>query len=376
MSEPATALNYRRLLLVGVLLPAALAWANHLLLHSAQVSRWDGMRIAPVFGFYVLQIGCVGWAVAKYIQPWPLRWLIYGWTMLLTDLQLLVLVNSDFSDAIRCLSSGIFAGQLSLFVVWGIMARGSIGWRLPALVVLLAVYWSCYTMLIRIGQQSWDAFVSWSDLVAMQTALLSLLCGCLRLAGFSLVIVTPDNDTVPAGTSRRSLQFGIRDVLIGTTSLALLLAVAKAGDFLTVRYLRHIYDHGFLFVFTIAISTAAVLIVALWAALGRGHVLVRAITLLVASLAVGGPLGWYCVNIGQPQAMAIWAAPNASATTAYWLQHWYAPGYWWLGWMFLAGTLLAASLVIYRTLGYRLVRGTGASQTANSGSDTYWRSAR
>jgi hypothetical protein len=376
MSEPATALNYRRLLLVGVLLPAALAWANHLLLHSAQVSRWDGMRIAPVFGFYVLQIGCVGWAVAKYIQPWPLRWLIYGWTMLLTDLQLLVLVNSDFSDAIRCLSSGIFAGQLSLFVVWGIMARGSIGWRLPALVVLLAVYWSCYTMLIRIGQQSWDAFVSWSDLVVMQTVLLSILCGCLRLAGFSLVIVTPDNDTVPAGTSRRSLQFGIRDVLIGTTSLALLLAVAKAGDFLTVRYLRHIYDHGFLFVFTIAISTAAVLIVALWAALGRGHVLVRAITLLVASLAVGGPLGWYCVNIGQPQAMAIWAAPNASATTAYWLQHWYAPGYWWLGWMFLAGTLLAASLVIYRTLGYRLVRGTGASQTANSGSDTYWRSAR
>jgi hypothetical protein len=376
MSEPATALNYRRLLLVGVLLPAALAWANHLLLHSAQVSRWDGMRIAPVFGFYVLQIGCVGWAVAKYIQPWPLRWLIYGWTMLLTDLQLLVLVNSDFSDAIRCLSSGIFAGQLSLFVVWGIMARGSIGWRLPALVVLLAVYWSCYTMLIRIGQQSWDAFVSWSDLVVMQTVFLSILCGCLRLAGFSLVIVTPDNDTVPAGTSRRSLQFGIRDVLIGTTSLALLLAVAKAGDFLTVRYLRHIYDHGFLFVFTIAISTAAVLIVALWAALGRGHVLVRAITLLVASLAVGGPLGWYCVNIGQPQAMAIWAAPNASATTAYWLQHWYAPGYWWLGWMFLAGTLLAASLVIYRTLGYRLVRGTGASQTANSGSDTYWRSAR
>jgi hypothetical protein len=229
-------------------------------------------------------------------------------------------------------------------------------------VVLLAVYWSCYTMLIRIGQQSWDAFVSWSDLVVMQTVLLSIPCGCLRLAGFSLAIVTPDNDTVPAGTSRRSLQFGIRDVLIGTTSLALLLAVAKAGDFLTVRYLRHIYDHGFLFVFTIAISTAAVLIVALWAALGRGHVLVRAITLLVASLAVGGPLGWYCVNIGQPQAMAIWAAPNASATTAYWLQHWYAPGYWWLGWMFLAGTLLAASLVIYRTLGYRLVRGTGASQ--------------
>jgi hypothetical protein len=365
MPEP-SAVNYRRLLLVGVLLPAALAWANHLLLYSAQMSRWDGLRIAPVFSFYVLQIGCVGWAVAKYVQPWPLRWIIYGWTMLLTDLQLLVLVQTDYSDAIRCLSSGIFAGQLSLFVVWGVMARGSIMWRLPALLAMFAVCWNCYLTLIRVGHESWNAYLSWSDLVVLQTVLLSFLCGCLRLVGFSLAIVSPDHDLPVASPSRRSLQFGIRDVLVGTTSLAFLLALAKAGDLLSPVYIRRIYDHGFLFVFTIAISTAAVLIVALWAALGRGHVLLRASTLLVASLAVGGPLGWYCVNIGQPQAMAIWAAPNASATAAYWLQHLYLPGYWWLGWMFLAGGLLAASLLIYRTLGYRLVRGAvsnGATQT-------------
>ena len=159
---------------------------------------------------------------------------------------------------------------------------------------------------------------------------------------------------------RHLLQFGIRDVLIGTTTLAILLALAKAGDLLTLQYVRLIYDRGFLFVFTIAISTAAVLIVALWAALGRGHILLRSAALLIVSLAVGWPLAWYCVNIGQPSRRAAMLMPNRS----YWLDHWYWPGYWWLGWMFLAGAVLVAYLVVYRTLGYRLVRTMGGKQLA------------
>ena len=258
---------------------------------------------SPLFGFYVLQIGGVGWAVATYIQPWPLRWIIYAWTMLLIDLQLAFLTQSVYSDAVRSLSSGIFAGQLSLFVVWGILASGPLVWRLPALLVVLWVYLNFYSMLVLMRQPNW-MFLNWSDLVVMQTVVLSILCGCLRLAGFSLgPFVHRSRQQGSASRPRPQIaaQFGIRDVLIGTTSLALLLALAKAGDLLTLQYVRHIYDRGFLFVFAIAIGTAAVLIVALWAALGRGHVLVRAVTLLAASLAVGWPLGWYCVNIAQPR---------------------------------------------------------------------------
>lgn len=363
-----SAVNYRRLLLVGVAMPAGLALANRLILHQGTIGYFDGMLVVALFAFYVLQIGGVSWAVATYIQPWPLRWIIYAWTMLLIDLQLAFLIQSVYSDAVPCLSSGIFAGQLSLFVVWGILARGPLVWRLPALAVVLVVYLNFYSMLVLMRQPNW-MFMSWSDLVVMQTVVLSILCGCLRLAGFSLALVSDDtvsanNQETPAGPGRKSLlQFGIRDVLIGTTSLAFLLALAKAGDLLNLQYVRHIYDRGFLFVIAIAIGTAAVLIVALWSALGRGHVLIRAVTLLAASLAVGWPLGWYCVHIGQPQARAAMFTP---ATTTYWLNHFYSVGYWWLGWMVLTGALLAASLVIYRTLGYRLVRVAGAVKNRDS----------
>jgi hypothetical protein len=358
-SMPASnsAVNYRHLLLVGVAMPAGLALANRLILNQGTLGYFDGMLVIALFGFYVLQVAGVGWAVAKFVQPWPLRWIIYAWTMLLIDLQLLFLSQSVSSEAVRSLSHGIFAGQLSLFVVWGILAGGPLVWRLPALLVVLWVYLNFYSLLVLMRQPNW-MFLSWSDLVVMQTVVLSILCGALRLAGFSLALVSDDtvsagNQQTPAGPGRRSLlQFGIRDVLIATTSLALLLALAKAGDLLTLQYVRHIYDRGFLFVFTIAIGTAAVVIVALWSALGRGHILIRAVTLLAASLAVGWPLGWYCVNIGQPSSQAT----MFTTSHAYWLDQWYSPGYWWLGWMFLTGALLAASLVIYRTLGYRLVR--------------------
>jgi hypothetical protein len=356
---PAAGINYGRLLLLGVAMPGVLALANRLILNSGTIGYFNGPGAIALFGFYVLQVAAVSMALATDIRPWALRWIIYGWTMLLIDLQLAFLTESVYSDAVRSLSSAMFAGQLSLFVVWGVMARDSIVRRIPALLVLLAVAWNCYSMLVLIGQRS-QGQLSWSDLVVTQTVLLSILCGCLRLAGFSLAIVSNENDAAPAGGGRKLLQFGIRDVLIGTTSLALLLGLAKAGDLLTLEYVRRFYDRGFLFVFTIAISTAIVLIFALWAALGRGHIVVRTAALLLVTLAVGAPLGWYCVNIGQPQARAAMFKP---AATTYWVDHFYSAGYWWLGWMFLAGALLAASLLIYRRLGYRLVRVAGAMKS-------------
>lgn len=355
-------MNYGRLLLLGVAMPAGLALANRLILHSGTIGFFNGPGAIALFSFYVLQVAGVSLAVATDIRPWPLRWIIYGWTMLLIDLQLAFLTESTNSEAVRSLSSAMFAGQLSLFVVWGVMARDSIVWRIPALIVLLAVYWNCYSTLVLIAQRTWG-YVDWSDLVVMQTILLSILCGCLRLAGFSLAIVLSGNDTTPAGSGRSLLQFGIRDVLIGTTSLALLLGLAKAGDLLTLEYARRIYDRGFLFVFAIAISTAIVLIFALWAALGRGEVLARITTLVAVSFAVGCSIGWYCLNFGQPQTRAALFKP---ATTTFWVDHFYAAGYWWIGWMFLAGALLAAYLLIYRRLGYRLVRIVGAKPTMSA----------
>jgi len=350
-----------RILMVGAVLPAVLALANRQLLSPGTIGYYSGPLVAAPFGFYVLQLACVSWAVATYVRLWPLRWIIYGWTLLLIDLQLAVLTQSVYSDAVRCLASGLLAGQLSLFVVWGVLSRDALVWRLPALLVLVVVCWNFYGTLVLMQQQSWD-YLHWSDLVLMQTVLLAVLCGCLRLAGFGLEIVASDREAALASERPQALQFGIRDVLIATTILAIVLAAGKAGDLLTLQFVRQFYDRGLLLVLIIAVSTALVLIVALWSALGRGHIVFRAATLLFVSLAVGGPLAWYCVHIGQPTAQTSRFLPNFP----YWLDVWYRPGYWWLGWMFLAGAVLAASLLVYRTLGYRLVRTARGRQPARA----------
>jgi hypothetical protein len=43
------------------------------------------------------------------------------------------------------------------------------------------------------------------------------------------------------------------------------------------------------------------------------------------------------------------------------LHRWLEVGWWWIAWMFLSGGLLAASLLVFRAVGYRLVRRGKAS---------------
>lgn len=58
-------LNLRHLLAVGVALPACLATANHLLL-TLGLPFSSPPSLCLLKGFYVLQIGFIGWAVATY----------------------------------------------------------------------------------------------------------------------------------------------------------------------------------------------------------------------------------------------------------------------------------------------------------------------
>lgn len=348
--------NYRNLLLVGVGLPIVLAVADQSILAVVNTRELVAVAIAVLFAFFSAQIAFVSWAVARFVAPWPLRWVIWLWTMALIDLQLAVMVadvdtnwSATREAAINCLATGVLAGQLGAVVVWGILGGGPILWRGPSLLIVLFIGWKFYSVLGRVGQASaWIRF-GWGELLWVEAAILVALCVVLRLCGFSLrVAVIVDQDLPFDATGRRSLQFSIRDVLIGTTSLAVLLGIAKAGDFLTLRFAQQIYAAGFLFVVAVAIGTAIVLLVALWSALGRGSPVLRVLVLVLSSLAVGSPLAWFCVNVGQPQMLF--------RNFDYRLAHWYQTGFWWIGWMFLAAAILAASLIIFRTLGYRLVR--------------------
>lgn len=350
ITHAAPRLNLLHLLAVGIVLPACLATANHLLLTSSP-SDLNAFLLCLLMGFYVLQIGCIGWAVGKVTQPWPLRWFIYGWLLVLVDLQLAVM-NSNGGrsyEGISCLSTAVFAGQLGMIIVWGVLGSGHIIWRIPAILVVLTQFWAFFHLLIRLKQgPPGSAYLDWGSLLTIQAVLLAVLCGSLRLRGYSLLKVEAETKGAAADKTKVPLQFGIRDVMIWTTSLAVLLAIAKAADFLTMNFLRNLYAPDILLSFTIGIITAVVLIVALWSALGRGNPAIRCLVLTLLTLGLGGAIGWYCDAQAKAKAMA------GGFSTSYW--QWYSTGYWWIGWMFLTGALLAASLTIYRTLGYRLVR--------------------
>jgi hypothetical protein len=343
--------NYRSLLIVGVCVPVALATADHAILTRIDIAASNVTSVAVLFVFFALQISFVSWAVARYINPWPLRWVIWIWTMLLIDLQLAIIAAVESfptREAINCLATGVLAGQVGALVVWGILGSGGLAWRAPALLVLLPIGGNFYELLVRLSHDgSWYQLV-WDDLLWVQALILSLLCCALRLSGFTLEMTTPEALAASdACTGSHSLQFGIRDVLIGTTSLAIVLAIAKAGGLLTLQFVQNVYAAGLLFVVLIATCTGAVLLMDLWASLGRGRAMLRTLSVVLASLAFGSPIAWYCVNVGQPRMIL---------NRDYRLFHWYATGYWWIGWMFLAATILAGSLIIFRTLGYRLVR--------------------
>src|SRR5262245_22493441 len=342
-----SAIRYRSLLLVGICLPAALALANQQVLSIVSIPTLSTFSTALLFGFYAIQIACVSWLVGRYIEPWPLRWVIWVWIMALVDLQLAVMTASIFSHAVQCLATGVLAGQCGVLVVWGILGSGPIVWRVPSLLVLLIVCGNCYALLIRVSLNFSWLQLSWHDLLVVESVSLAALCGVLRLWGYSLSLIAVEGDGGRDQSNESPpLQFGIRDVLIGTTFLAVLLGIAKAGDLLNVQFIQRAYAVGFGFVATVAVSSAAVLLVAIWAALGRGNATLRILVLVLASLTVGAPLAWYAVHVGQPKMIL---------NLDYRFAHWYAIGYWWIGWMCLAATLLAASLMIFRTLGYRLV---------------------
>jgi hypothetical protein len=354
MSQATPTINLRHLLAFGMALPAVLAIANHLLLTSSNPSNLAAPFLCALMAFYVLQVAIIGWSVGTYIQPWGLRWFIYGWIMILVDLQLAAMVSKG-GEGVNCLATAILAGQLGMILVWGILGSGHIVWRIPALLVLLMQYWAFFSLLLRINREPPGRYViGWEGLLTTQAVLLSILGGILRLRGYSLVKLAPSDESFRINEdAKKPIQFGIRDVFVWTTSLAILLAIAKAGDLLSLRFLKQFYDPGLLLLLVIGICTAIILIVALWSALGQGRMIVRFSVLAFLSLGIGIGIGWYCSRLARRTAATAWN---------YSYFDWYWNGYWWIGWMFLTGALLAASLIIYRALGYRLVRGARQSR--------------
>ena len=119
---------------------------------------------------------------------------------------------------------------------------------------------------------------------------------------------------------------------------------------------------------TVALLSAIVILFALWASLGQGHWLLRYSLLLGVLLGLGAAVGG-ASTYGE-RFLNQWVRANGyNSSFDYDLFRWYEVGWWWIAWMFLSGGLLAASLMIFRTVGYRLVRrGTTSRRSVASAS--------
>ncbi|HMC11398.1 MAG TPA: hypothetical protein VKH44_08915, partial [Pirellulaceae bacterium] len=215
------------------------------------------------------------------------------------------------------LSQSLFTAQLGLVTVWAVLGTARWTMRVPVVLVLLV------PLMGNIAQ----------------TAALCLICLVLRSQRFRLILAAPATDSEAISTAEgpalRPIQFGMRDVLLWTTALAPLLAIVRI-------------DEGRML--TAGVLHAIVLVVALWTALGKGPAWLRWPLLLLFALVAGFVLvkvdefhiGW------RPPFTPFWRVTNLHY---FWLWQWKT-----VAEFLLAGGMLAATLLIYRVLGYRLCR--------------------
>ena len=335
-----------RLLLVGALVPAVFALVDHSLLSRLQDGSPGSGLVALTMFVFVGQIALLGWLCGRLLtDPWW-RWGLYLWGWVLVDLQLAtvtIFVRGSWCAA-GVLPGSLFAAQIGLVLVWSVLGDTHWAIRLPVCAVL--------GTLLALPMSLGYGFSG--QVFPVQLVSLAILCLLLRLRGFRLQ--RGEHPEVAAGRTVASktagpIQFNIRHVLIWTTSLAIVLGVLRALDLLSLGAWLPYFERGVVAVLTGGILVACVFVVALWAALGAGPLWLRLLILCCAVLICG-----FAVAI-------IHFFTSASPLLNYrqlwgYRQEFWMSASWYIVWVTLAGSLLAASLVILRVIGYRLVRFT------------------
>jgi len=333
-----------RLLLVGVLFPAIFSTLDHWLLSRILLELPSARHMALTMATFVAQVGIMSWLCGRLLTNPLWRWGLYVWSWVLIDLQLFA--ASSFSGRWTDrgqLPASLFAAQIGLTIVWAVMGDTQWAIRLP----VCALLGTALALPMNLG------YGYASEVFPIQLVALAILCLLLRWRKFRLVRLGepegagPADATVAPGSPRT--QFSIRHVLIWTTSLAVLLGVLRALDRLSLAAWVPLFREGHLAVLTGGILLACAFVVVLWASLGSGSAWVR-LPILVVGLAVSGfALGiiHFCST----------ANPRVSFAELWMYRREFWPySSWLVVWVALAGSLLFASLLILRAVGYRLVR--------------------
>lgn len=343
--------QWRRVLLIAVVLPILLTIVNGKISGQLAVGV-STTAVVVVFCAYIAEMTVVAVAAGAGIRQTWLAWTLLAWLLLMINMHLVVAAvggPNSWSGERDLPVVAFAAAQLGFLAVWTAIGGEKVYLRLPITTVAACVvlfFWHHCAEALR--------HPTWTTILIIEVASTVLLSITLRLARFRLHRL---GDTPPDSTTRH-IQFGLRHVLILITALAILLGVAKAAQMLTLPFLLDVIRSLKLWRLGIACPSAMLVVLAFWAALGKGSALLRFALIAFGCVAVGfGTAAWsaYMLNTAVPGGRVDWDL---------WQQmKLWEIGYWWIAWYCLSAGLLSACLLFFRTRGYRIVR-TSRRQTS------------
>lgn len=348
---PRAPLSLGKVLLVGAIVPTLFAWIDLQFRGGRSVNP-------PVYAIYVVQVGAIGVLAGCLIENSLVRRIVYFWNWLFVDLHVMadvaISVSAGKPTSVELLPASLMAAQIGLLSVWALHGYHS-HWAIRWSVAIMGMAFLAFPFL---GDGGGGRF-------AVQTITLLFICGALNLRGYRLLPTDGSSSRlseVQSGGDGLRVQFGVRHVLIWTTTVAVSLALLRAFDLLTRETARSLFEQSWMTAITSGGIVAVVLLIALWAALGEGAFWVRWPAPFLAAL--GGGLLLHTIEWVKE-----WPPARESIVDPF-EQQWYDSmygqyDYWdafvdgdWteFHWVCLAGGLLFAGLLYFRVQGVRLAR--------------------
>ena len=338
-------MNLRRLFLVAVLLPVAIFVVDQWTLSGYRFERPSLLGTLSLYALFVGQVGVLGWIVGHWLPHPVLCWAVYVWGIALVDLSCFRAAVDGlifWQNSLSCLAYALVSAQIEMIAAWTILATTPPWqWRLPWFAAIASVLgYFC----LRLGFLNYLAHM-WMAVLLVQSIVVVSVSGFLRIRGLRLEPCLQSERSPDAAQRGSYLQFGIGDMLVWTAATVPVLLLAKElnwSQFLDIRW------HALPFVAILGIGFAAVALVGMWAGLGQGSLIVHFAVLGVAAPAVGALLAWMAAIPAKIGIGSRWDYPFAIIAEE--------DAFTWIAWTSLAGGFLAASLLIFRARGYRLLR--------------------
>ncbi len=355
LPEPTFLRNWPTLLLFAVVVPSALTALNWILLEARKSQPISTTNTMLLFALFIAEVGCLGWAAGAFIRNSLISWLVFLWCIILIDVQVLLATMDSQSgpwaggarQGTVCLLYALLAAEIGLGITGVTLAKMNVLLRLllaTLLTVVLAAVFRELNATFTFDSRGWNLALFCQSVANL------VICCWLWMAGFRIqprLALPAENTSFSAQLNKQSndlnqvadvepseeyesAQFSILHLFIWTTTLALLIAIARAIDWSFVS------STSWLAQVIIGCCFAMISITAVWGSLGKGMLTQRLLILPTMVVLVGCLLAWL---------------PNSWNRLA-----WRQDTEFWISWTGLEMFSLTAVLMVFRARGYRLIR--------------------